>query len=292
MPVKEERRGKQLSTMWCCARRSYRACGISFGGPVDFEAQRIKNSTHVAGWDDVPLPALIQEALGLPAVSDNDANVGALGEYTFGAGKGSRNLVYYNIGTGIGGGIIIDGEIYRGSDGNAGEFGHCPVVDNGPLCDCGNRGCLEALCSGKSIGNRAAEEVRKQARRGKAIIEAGDGSVTAKAVFDAAKAGDSLAGEIVDDVCRFLGMSVATAMNSFAPDAIVIGGSVSRAGRTLLRPLKEQAHRYLMGVHRPHLRVLKARLGSDSQLVGAVALAVKGCLAQSTRRTRRNRNRG
>ena len=274
------------------ASEEVKVCGISFGGPVDFEAQRIKNSTHVAGWDDVALPAIVEDSLGMPAVVDNDANVGALGEFTFGAGAGCRNLVYYNVGTGIGGGIIINGEIYRGSDGNAGEFGHCPIADNGPLCDCGNRGCLEALCSGKSIGIRTAEEVRKQPRRGKAILRAGNGSVTAKAVFDAARSRDPLACEIVDEVSRFLGMSVATAMNTFAPDAIVIGGSVSKAGRTLLGPLKEQASRFLMGVHRPHLKILKARLGSDSQLIGAIALAAKGISRKGAKTPRRAKSEG
>ena len=129
--------------------------------------------------------------------------------------------------------------------------------------------------AGKSIGIRATEEVRKQPKRAKAILHASDGTVTAKAVFNAARQHDSLANEIVNEVCRYLGMSVATAMNIFAPDAIVIGGSVSKAGRVLLEPLREQANRYLMGVHRPHLRVLKAKLGSDSQLIGAIALAAK-----------------
>ena len=249
------------------------ACGIAFGGPVDFESQRIVNSTHVAGWDGVGLPEIVGKELGLRAVVDNDANVGALGEFTFGAGTGSRNLVYYNIGTGIGGGIIIDGEIYRGSDGNAGELGHCPILPEGPRCDCGNLGCLESLCSGKSIGNRAAAAVRKHPRRGRAILGCGDGEASARAVFDAARTGDRLALEIVAETCRYLGMSVATAMNVFAPDAIVIGGSVSKAGQVLLGPLRQKASRFVMPVHRPYLKIKRARLGGNSQLLGAVALA-------------------
>ncbi|MDP6779265.1 MAG: ROK family protein, partial [Candidatus Latescibacteria bacterium] len=254
------------------------ACGIAFGGPVDFGAQRIVNSTHVAGWDDVALPEIVGRELKLRAVVDNDANVGALGEFTFGAGAGIRNLVYYNIGTGIGGGIIVDGQIYRGSDGNAGELGHCPILPDGPLCDCGNRGCLESLCSGKSIGNRAAEMVRRHPRRGRAILACGDGEVSARAVFDAARQTDGLAQEIVDETCRYLGMSAATAMNAFAPDAIVVGGNVSKAGRVLFDPLREQASRYVMPVHRPHLKIKRAKLGGKSQLLGAVALAKMKCI--------------
>ncbi len=249
------------------------ACGVAFGGPVDFEAQRIVNSTHVDGWDGVALPEIIGKSLGLRAVVDNDANVGALGEFTFGAGAGSRNLVYYNIGTGIGGGIIIDGDIYRGSDGNAGELGHCPILPDGPRCDCGNRGCLESLCSGKSIGNRAAEAVRKHSRRGRAIVECGDGEVSARSVFDAARKGDRLALDIVEETCRYLGMSMATAMNAFAPDAIVVGGSVSKAGQVLFDSLREQASRFVMPVHRPHLKIKRAKRGGNSQLLGAAALA-------------------
>lgn len=249
------------------------ACGISFGGPVDFASQRIVNSTHVAGWDDVAIPETIQRDLGIPAVVDNDANAGALGELTFGAGRGCRHLIYYNIGTGIGAGIIIDGEIYRGANGNAGELGHVPVLPDGPLCDCGNRGCLEALCSGTAIGRRGEEAVRTLPGRGGGIRQAGGGPVTARAVFDAAREGDGLALNLVNETCRYLGMGVAAAMNTLAPEAIVIGGSVAKAGRVLFEPLREQADRFLMPVHRPHLRILPARLNGKSGLLGAVALA-------------------
>ncbi len=249
------------------------ACGISFGGPVDFASQRIVNSTHVAGWDNLAIPETIQGDLGIPAIVDNDANAGALGELTYGAGRGCRHLVYYNIGTGIGAGIIIDGAIYRGANGNAGELGHVPVLPDGPLCDCGNRGCLEALASGTAIGRRGEEAVRQQPLRGAGIREAAGGPVSAKAVFDAARTGDGLALELVSETCRYLGMGVAAAMNAFAPEAIVIGGSVAKAGRALLEPLREQADRFLMPVHRPHMRILPARLKGTSGLLGAVALA-------------------
>jgi glucokinase len=248
------------------------ACGVSFGGPVDFEAQQIVNSTHVSGWDNVAIPDTIHRSLGVPAIVDNDANAGALCEITFGAGKGCRHLVYYNIGTGIGAGIVIDREIYRGANGNAGELGHVTVLPDGPLCDCGNRGCLEALCSGTAIGRRGEEAVRTQPRRGRGIRQASDGPITAKAVFDAARTGDGLALELVNESCRYLGMGVAAAMNALAPEAIVLGGSVAKAGRVLLEPLREQADRFLMPVHRPHLRILPAGLKGNSGLLGAVAL--------------------
>jgi len=252
------------------------ACGIGFGGPVEFASQRVLSSTHVSGWEGVPLPAIIERELDLPAVVENDANAGALGEFTFGAGRGCRHLVYYTISTGIGGGIVVDGEIYRGGDGRAGELGHVPVLAHGPLCDCGNRGCLEALCSGKSIGQRATKAALSHPRRGKGVRQAaGNGEITAKAVFDAARRGDSLAREIVQETCVYLGMGLGAAMNALGPDCIVVGGGVSRAGRTLFEPLRTQTGRFTMPVHRPFLRILPAQRGGNSVLLGAVALARK-----------------
>jgi glucokinase len=256
------------------AQSSISACGIGFGGPVNFDTQRIINSTHVAGWDNCPLPEIIQNKLGIPTIVDNDANVGALGEFTFGAGKNTHHLVYYTVSTGIGGGIIIDGNIYRGGNGNAGELGHVPIHLNGPQCDCGNRGCLEALCSGTAIGKRATATVLKHPRKGRAIVRtAGDHPITAKTLFDTARAGDPFAQKLVDEICTDLGLGVAMAMNAFAPDIIVIGGGVCKAGRVLFEPLRRETNRFLMPVHRPHLKIIPAKLKSRSVLLGAVALA-------------------
>ena len=248
------------------------ACGIGFGGPVNFDAQRIVNSTHVAGWDDCPLPEIVQQHLGLPAIIDNDANVGALGEFTFGAGKNSRHIIYYTISTGIGGGIIINGEIYRGGNGYAGELGHIPILRDGPKCDCGNRGCLEALCSGTAIGRRATAAVKKHPRKGIAIARTAN-PITAKTLFDTARSGDPYAKALVNEICTDLGQGLAMAVNAFAPDVIVIGGGVSNAGRVLFEPLRRETRRFLMPVHRPHLKIAPAKLKSRSVLLGAVALA-------------------
>ncbi len=248
------------------------ACGIGFGGPVNFDAQRIVNSTHVAGWDDCPLPEIVQQHLGLPAIIDNDANVGALGEFTFGAGKNSRHIIYYTISTGIGGGIIINGEIYRGGNGYAGELGHVPILRDGPKCDCGNRGCLEALCSGTAIGRRAKAAVKKHPRKGIAIARTAN-PITAKTLFDTARSGDPYAKALVNEICTDLGQGLAMTVNAFAPDVIVIGGGVSNAGRVLFEPLRRETRRFLMPVHRPHLKIAPAKLKSRSVLLGAVALA-------------------
>jgi glucokinase len=272
-----ERLLKKARALVMPERGRVQACGIGFGGPVDFAAQRVLSSTHVPGWENVALPALIERELDLPTVLDNDANTGGLGEYTFGAGRGNRHMVYYTISTGIGGGIIIDGQIYRGGDGNAGELGHCPILPDGPLCDCGNRGCLEALCSGKSIGQRGQQAADSYPRRSKSLRQAaGRGqAITARAVFAAARRGDALAREIVEQTCLYLGMGLATTMNTLAPDIIVVGGGVSKAGKTLLAPLVRQTQKFLMPVHRPHLNIRLARFSSSSVLMGAVALGQK-----------------
>ena len=251
-----------------------RACGVGFGGPVDFAAQRVLSSTHVLGWEDMPLAEIVESELALPTIIENDANAGALGEFVFGAGRACSHLVYYTISTGIGGGIVVDGQIYRGANGNAGELGHIAVAQDGPLCDCGNRGCLEALCSAKSISRRAGELVQKHPRRGRFLRElARGGDIDAKVVFDGARSNDALACEIVEQTCTYLGMGLAGAMNAFAPDRIVIGGGVSKAGRVLYEPLRRQTARFTMPVHRPHLHIVQARRGDHTVLLGAAALA-------------------
>ena len=256
------------------SQSSVSACGIGFGGPVSFDTQRIVNSTHVAGWDDCPLPKIVEQRLGVPAIIDNDANVGALGEFTFGTGKNSRHIIYYTISTGIGGGIIINGEIYRGGNGYAGELGHVPISRDGPQCDCGNRGCLEALCSGTAIARRAKAAIKKHPRKGIAIARtANNNPITAKTLFDTARSGDPYARTLVDEICTDLGQGLAIAVNAFAPDVIVIGGGVSNAGRVLFEPLRRETRRFLMPVHRPHLRIAPAKLKNRSVLLGAVALA-------------------
>ncbi len=256
------------------SQSSVLACGIGFGGPVNFDTQRIVNSTHVSGWDDCPLPEIVEQHLGVPAIIDNDANVGALGEFTFGAGKNSRHIIYYTVSTGIGAGIIINGEIYRGGNGYAGELGHVPILRDGPQCDCGNRGCLEALCSGTAIGKRATAAVQKHPRKGIAITRvANNNPITAKILFDTARSGDPYARALVDEICTDLGQGLAIAVNAFAPDIIVIGGGVSNAGRILFEPLRRETRQFLMPVHRPHLKIAPAKLKNRSVLLGAVALA-------------------
>ncbi len=220
-------------------------CGIGFGGPVQFDLQRVALSTHVGGWQDFSLPAYVTHTLGIPAIMDNDANVGALGEYTYGAGAGCDKLFYMTLSTGIGGGILIDGNIYRGADDYAGEIGHLNVRPDGPDCLCGSRGCLERHCCGLWLERdrgKTAEELMK------------DPAFVQSYVVDLAR-----------------GLKACTMLLN--PERIVIGGGISKAGEALFRPLREELRRQVTAWSRARIDVVPAALGDDSVLFGALALA-------------------
>ena len=152
-----------------------KACGISFGGPVDFGNQRVR-SMHVPGWEDFPLAAWLEDALKLPCRVDNDANAGALGEYRFGAGRGTDSMVYITLSTGIGSGLMLGGKIFRGKDSLAGEIGHIPVSDSGVVCSCGAKGCLETFCSGNAIAHRGREWAIRRPEAVRRMVEFSGGS--------------------------------------------------------------------------------------------------------------------
>ncbi len=258
--------------------RTVERIGIGFGGPVDAERGIIRQSHHVRGWENTPLPGLLQERHGLPAVMDNDANAGALGEAFYGAGRNTRSLLYVNIGTGIGGGIIIDRRIYRGATTTAGEIGHTIVRWDGPLCTCGKRGCLESLCSGPSIARRA-RELLKEGRDTDGLLSRRlehTGSITSKDVFEAARAGDSCGRRIVSETANYLGIGIGNAVNLIDPERVVLGGGVAEAGEILLEPVREAVLRYAMPAPAQSLELVGAELGYDAGVRGALALAIHG----------------
>jgi glucokinase len=223
---------------------------------------------------DVPLRDLMQERLALPVFIDNDGNVAALAEYLFGAGRGSQNMVLLTIGTGIGGGLILNGEIYRGSTGAGAELGHVVVDENGPPCqgNCPNFGCVETMASGTAIardGTAAAERVPDSAL-GRALAE---GPISGRTVTDLAIAGDSLAKEVVAGAGRHLGVALASLANIFDPDVIVIGGGVSVVGDLMLGPARaELESRALTPMNRTPVKL--AELGPDAGMIGAAAMAL------------------
>jgi len=247
------------------------AVGIGCGGPLDRARGLILSPPNLPGWDEFPVVQIVEERLGVPALLDNDANAAALGEHRHGAGRGYRHLVYITQSTGIGGGVIVRGELVHGVCDGAGEVGHMTVLPDGPVCGCGGRGCLEALCSGTGIARRARE--RLAAGASSALSSLSSEEVTARAVAEAARAGDTLASEVWDEMIHYLAVGVGNLFNALAPEAIVIGGGVSEAGEQLFAPLRERVRERARMLPPEKINILQASLGGDSALHGAVILA-------------------
>lgn len=247
--------------------------GVGFGGPVDFSKQHILASLHAPGWDGVDLRSVFKQEFGLECVIDNDANMGALGEYTYGAGRGYRNILYYTVSTGVGGGIILDGQLFRGVHGQGGELGHLPIQRDGPPCTCGFRGCVESLCSGLSIARQAMEELSKPGVSGLLKEFYGqNGSMTAKDVFECARLGDSTSRQILHRVKDAFAAGLVGAINFFDPEAVIVGGGVGLAPG-FLDGLEEWVNGSLVLSGRRDIPIVAGTLGDNSVLLGANALA-------------------
>jgi glucokinase len=244
--------------------------GVGCAGPVDLKAGLVFNPPNLPGWTRVPLTDHIQRALELPTVLENDANAAALGEFRYGAGRGARSIVYMTVSTGIGGGIILEGKIWHGLKDAAGEIGHVTVCPDGPLCGCGNRGCLEAMASGTSIARRAREAVAAGRQTGLSEIPA----LTSADVVRLARAGDVVAREVWDSAVRYLGIGVAAVITILAPERVVIGGGVTRAGDFLFQPVREEVRRRVKLVPVELVPIVPAALGPDVGILGAAAVAL------------------
>ncbi len=250
--------------------------GMGVPGPIDPETGMLYQAPNL-GWQDVPLKEIMQKELNIPVLVDNDANLAALGEYTFGAGAGERNMVYVTVSTGIGGGLILDGKIYHGVSGGAGEVGHMIIEPRGPLCGCGKRGCLEAAASGTAIAAKAREMAG--AGSGRAILAEAGGKVEnidARAVAAAAGRGDGEALEILRGAGRALGMGLANLANLLNPGMVVLGGGAMNAGRPLWETMEKEFRCQAMPGALKRLKIVPAALGKRSGLMGAVALAMGG----------------
>lgn len=248
------------------------AIGIACGGPLDPLSGVIQGPLSLPGWDDIPLVRIVSEALDRPALVDNDATAGALAEWRYGVGRerGARHLVYLTISTGVGGGLVLDGHVYRGAAWNAGELGHLTVDYRGRLCACGRRGCLEAYASGTNIAVRAREALASSDR---ASTLRNVSPVTARDVAEAAAAGDPLASSVWDETTEILGSAVANIFDVFNPELIVLGGGVTRAGRQLLDPVRDRGRTMAMHPAARSGDVVLAGLGDRLGVVSAAALA-------------------
>lgn len=250
------------------------AVGIASPGPLDSRTGVVFSPPAFPGWRDVPLVRLLRERTGLPVFLSNDANAAALGEFDYGAGRGLRHLIYVTVSTGIGGGIIVDGRLIEGQKGAAGEVGHMVMQQDGPLCGCGGRGCLEALASGTAIARQAREALAcgRESTIGQ-LAEKGEDGVTAEVVAAAAKGGDGLAAELIRAAGRRLGCGLLNLIHVFNPQIVVVGGGVTNAGELLLEPMRETVFADLMPIFEEGLKISPPGLGAEAGLYGAVALA-------------------
>lgn len=273
------RAADELERMAAEAGARVLAVGVGCGGPLDRRRGLILSPPNLPGWDEFPVVGLIKERLGVPVLLDNDANAAALGEYEYGAGRGLRNLVYITVSTGIGGALIIGGQLAHGVGDGAGEVGHMVVEPGGPPCGCGARGCLEALCSGTSIARRAAERLAGGGRHSALLERGGARAITARAVAEAARAGDAVAAEVWDETVGYLALGLGNIIAALAPEAIILGGGVSTAGEQLLSPLRRRVRESVKIMPVERVQIVQAALGGDSGVYGALLLGRRALAA-------------
>ena len=258
------------------AYRQVMAVGIGAAGFVDATQSSVLFAPHLS-WRHEPLRDAMRRRVGLPVVVENDANAALWAETRFGAAEGEDDVVCVNLGTGIGGGVLLDGALFRGRFGVAGEFGHMQVVPGGHRCECGNRGCWEQYASGNALVREARELAASGSPVAHGLLELVDGDpsrINGPLVTQAAKDGDPAAVELFEDVGRWLGVGLANLAAAFDPGLFVIGGGVSEAGELLLTPARDGFRRQLTGRgFRPEARVVRAQLGNDAGLIGAADLA-------------------
>jgi glucokinase len=254
-------------------RSGVEAVGLGIPATIDHDRGLAVSAVNLP-IDNLPIRDLVAERVGLPVFVDNDANLAALAEHRFGAARGARNAVMLTIGTGIGGGLVLGGELYRGATGAAAELGHVVIEIDGPRCqgNCPNRGCVEALASGTALGRegRAAAEREPDSALGRAL--AGGGEIDGRAVTEAALTGDEVAVAVIALIGCRLGVALASFANVFEPETFVIGGGVMAAGELLLEPARRELQaRALPPMNRAP--VVAAELGYDAGMIGAAAMA-------------------
>ena len=273
---------KVLDHLICCigevvsargiSRHELEGAGICVAGFFDIRSRTMISSPNLPGWEQFPLEQELKKRLKIPILVENDANAAAYGEYLYGAGKGKKNMVNITLGTGIGGGIITEGRIYRGSGGFAGEMGHITVLPQGPLCGCGNYGCLESLSSGSAI-----------AREGRLLLKAGVGGflrkiagkeneLTASHVFEAARNGDRGAAEIIDKAAYYLGLALSFVVNILNPEVITMSGGMAQTGELFFAPVRRYLKETAIPPSGDMVSVIPAVLGEEAGVKGVLSL--------------------
>ena len=256
-------------------RHQVESVGIGAAGWVDTDQAVVRFSPHLA-WREEPLKQKLQTRIALPLIVDNDANAAAWAEYRFGAGSGASVMVCITLGTGIGGALVLNGQLFRGSYGMAGEWGHMIVVPGGHRCECGNRGCWEQYASGNALIREAREMAGARSPAAEGLLEfvGGPVGISGPAITQAALAGEPLARELLGDVGHWLGLGIANLVAALDPELVVVGGGVSEAGELLLGPAQQAFDRTLTGRgFRPAARLVAAGFRNDAGLIGAADLA-------------------
>jgi len=258
-----------LNTQRSCLKEVI-GIGIGVAGLVNTRKGFIYNLVNIPGWRGLDIKKALEKITKVPVYADNDANVMALAEFYKGAGKTCKNLICVTLGTGVGGGIILNGKIYRGSTFSAGEIGHIPLNEEGPRCNCGGTACIETY-----IGNRyMMKELTRKIKRGgktvlKEMVKKDFSDLTPELLYKAAKRGDKLARDFWKELGTKLGIALTGLVNVFNPDSVIIGGGVADAGEFLFAPIRKVIKARAMEVQKKHVRILKAELGQDAGLVGA-----------------------
>jgi len=257
-----------------------RAIGMDCAGLVDPERGVVIDSPNLRSWEQYPLAARLAEAVGVPVFLENDVNAMAYGEWRCGAGRGARHLVCMTLGTGVGGGLVLDGRLYRGARGAAAEIGHMTIDHRGPRCTCPNVGCLERHLGAAYIAERTRERLAHDPRTS-TLRDVTAEDLSPEMLSAAADAGDALAADVLEETGELLGHGLVSLLNVFNPERVVIGGGVARAGEWLLAPARRIVARHAMSVQRDCAEIVLAELGNDAAVVGAALLALERQEARS-----------
>ncbi len=258
------------------------AIGVGVPGPVIADKGMVMAPPIMPGWDRFPIRATLEKCWNTAVTLNNDAELGALGEWAYGAGRGEKSLAFIKVGSGIGAGLIINQQIYGGTTGSAGEIGHLTVDENGPLCACGNHGCLEAFAGGHAI----AAQGKKLAASGKRTLlsERSPDMITARDVAEAARRGDLAAQEIIKRSGTFIGIAIAGLINLMNPSAVIIGGGVAQVGDLMTGPIRQAVHQRSLRASEHGVRITTAMLGRRSSLMGALVQAINVAIHNAVER--------
>jgi Transcriptional regulator/sugar kinase len=258
-----------LSEIWPTLQ-DVSSIAIAAPGYLDPKKGIVVTAPNIPGWQNLPLAGILQSKFNVPVYLGNDANLAALGEWKFGAGRGHSNLLYITISTGIGGGIILENQLVNGANGMAGELGHVVAVPDGPMCNCGKRGHIEAVASGTAI----ARYVKEKIAAGVPSVFAAGATPSAKEIAEAARAGDKLSNEAFELAGFYLGRTFADFLHILNPSILILGGGVSMSGDLIIKPMKASLEQHVISPeYLSNLSIVQAALGDDAGLLGALALS-------------------